>query len=125
MKNLIANFVHFHPQVLIHVSTAYANCNLSTVEEEFYPPPVDPNNLIELCKWLNADLINDITKKLLADRPNTYTFTKALAEHLIYEQNGRLPIAVVRPSIVASSFLEPTPGWVDNVSCDCVLSNVF
>lgn len=57
-----------------------------------------------------------MTKKLLslANRPNTYTYTKALAENLIFEQTGKLPIAIVRPSIVASSFLEPVPGWIDN-----------
>lgn len=99
---------------LIHVSTAYANCHLNTVEEKFYEPPLDPNHLIALCEWLDNDIMNDITKKLLGDRPNTYTFTKSLAEALIYQQSGRLPIAVVRPSIVASSFKEPIPGWVDS-----------
>jgi len=102
--------------VLVHVSTAYANCNLSTVEEDFYPPPVDPLSMLELCKWMDADLLNEITPKLLGDRPNTYTYTKALAEHLIYQQTGKLPVAVVRPSIVACSFNEPMPGWIDNVN---------
>ena len=61
---------------------------------------------------MDTDLINDMTKKLLlsAKRPNTYTYTKSIAEHLIYQQTGKLPIAVVRPSIVASSFLEPMQG---------------
>lgn len=104
--------------MLTHVSTAYANCHINSgpVEEKFYPPPMDPNNLISLCEWMDSGIVNDITKKLLGDRPNTYTFTKSLAEHLIYQQSGRLPVVVVRPSIVASSFAEPLPGWVDNVN---------
>lgn len=31
--------------------------------------------------------------------PNTYTFSKALAEEIIQKLNGRLPIAIFRPSM--------------------------
>ena len=110
-----------HLTMLTHVSTAYANCHMENgaVEERFYAPPMDPNHLISLCEWMDSSIVNDITKKLLGDRPNTYTFTKSLAENLIYQQSGRLPVVVVRPSIVASSFQEPLPGWVDNVRSSC------
>lgn len=33
------------------------------------------------------------------DRPNTYTFTKALAEDMLIKECGNLPVAIVRPSI--------------------------
>lgn len=33
------------------------------------------------------------------DRPNTYTFTKALAEDMLIKESGNLPVAIVRPSI--------------------------
>ena len=34
-------------QVLIHVSTAYANCDQQYIEEMVYPPPVEPQKLID------------------------------------------------------------------------------
>ena len=37
--------------------------------------------------------------RLLGSRPNTYTFTKALAESLIASEKGDLPVTIVRPSI--------------------------
>jgi len=45
--------------------------------------------------------------------PNTYTFTKALAEQLLERAQG-LPIAIIRPSIVVASWEYPMKGWIDN-----------
>lgn len=46
--------------------------------------------------------------------PNTYTFTKALAERICHDYSTQLPIVIVRPSIVTGSEHEPFPGWCDN-----------
>src|SRR5581483_5466168 len=45
--------------------------------------------------------------------PNTYTFTKALAEQMVVETAARtsLRYAIVRPSIVESALRFPFPGW--------------
>uniref|UniRef100_A0A8C4RTW6 Fatty acyl-CoA reductase n=2 Tax=Erpetoichthys calabaricus TaxID=27687 RepID=A0A8C4RTW6_ERPCA len=105
MKNL---------EVFIHVSTAYANCNRSLIEEVVYPPPVDHKKLIDSLEWMDDKLINEITPKLIGDRPNTYTYTKALAEHVVQQECGNLNVAIIRPSIVGASWKEPFPGWIDN-----------
>lgn len=52
----------------------------------------------------------------MENRPNTYTYTKALAEHLVRKSEGQFPIAIVRPSIIMNSLEEPVPGWVDNIN---------
>jgi nucleoside-diphosphate-sugar epimerase len=44
---------------------------------------------------------------------DTYTFTKALGEQAIAETRGDLPVVIIRPSIIESSFAEPEPGWID------------
>lgn len=44
---------------------------------------------------------------------DTYTFTKAMGEHLIVLSRGDLPTAIVRPSIIEGSLAEPEPGWID------------
>ena len=53
---------------------------------------------------------------MIDQRPNTYTFTKAITEQLVREERGDLPISIVRPSIVVGARSEPLPGWVDNIN---------
>ncbi|XP_059832163.1 fatty acyl-CoA reductase 1 isoform X2 [Hypanus sabinus] len=101
-------------EVFIHVSTAYAHCNRKHIEEVIYPPPVDPKKLIEALEWMDDDLVQDITRKLIGERPNTYTYTKAMAEYVVQQECGSLNVAIVRPSIVGASWKEPFPGWIDN-----------
>lgn len=50
------------------------------------------------------------------DHPNTYTITKSMTEQMATEYHHKLPITIVRPSIVTCSLTEPFPGWVDNVN---------
>lgn len=47
--------------------------------------------------------------------PNTYVFTKAMGEMLLGELKGNLPVAIVRPTIVTSTYKEPFPGWSEGV----------
>jgi hypothetical protein len=57
--------------------------------------------------------------------PNTYTFTKSIAESLIrnyLDSNPDAAIAVVRPSIVESSLRQPFTGWNEGVNTSASLS---
>ncbi|XP_043084144.1 fatty acyl-CoA reductase 1-like [Puntigrus tetrazona] len=101
-------------QAFIHISTAYANCNRRHIDEVIYPPPVEPKKLIDSLEWMDDKLVSLMTPKLLGERPNTYTYTKALAEQLVQQECGNLNVAIVRPSIVGASWKEPFPGWIDN-----------
>ena len=56
------------------------------------------------------------TKEVIGERPNTYTFTKAITEQLVKQEREHLPISIVRPSIVAGAVKDPIPGWVDNLN---------
>lgn len=58
---------------------------------------------------MDDDLVSTLTPKLLGKRPNTYTYTKALAEYLLQQEAGDLNVAIVRPSIVGASWKEPFP----------------
>jgi len=44
--------------------------------------------------------------------PDAYAYTKALAERAVLEVRGRVPVTVVRPSIIESAWAEPHPGWI-------------
>ena len=52
--------------------------------------------------------------RLVGKCPNTYAYTKAIAESLIIQECKDIPTCIVRPSIVGASWREPFPGWIDN-----------
>jgi long-chain acyl-CoA synthetase len=54
--------------------------------------------------------------------PNTYTFTKSVAESLIAKHGAGLPVAVVRPAIVESSVEKPFRGWNEGINTSAALS---
>ena len=101
-------------EVFVHVSTAYANCDRQHVTEVIYNPPVTPEKILEACDWMEDDLVDLLTPNIIKLRPNTYTYTKAIAENLIKQAENEIPFVIVRPSIVTSAWREPLPGWIDN-----------
>src|SRR5690606_7782510 len=44
--------------------------------------------------------------------PDAYAYTTALGERALLEQRGDIPVSIVRPSIIASAWAEPRPGWI-------------
>lgn len=101
---------------LVHVSTFFTNSHISHVEEKVLPMNRDCEKMAELITWIPDELSESIAPQVMENRPNTYIFTKAMAENLVQKFQGRLPIAIVRPSIVTPSVKDPNPGWVDNVN---------
>ncbi|XP_077559525.1 fatty acyl-CoA reductase 1-like [Haemaphysalis longicornis] len=101
-------------RAIVHVSTAYSNCDKTEVDEVVYPPRVDPSKIIEAAEGMDDKMMDAISGLLLGTYPNTYTLTKGLAESLVLHERGTLPVAIVRPSIVTASWKEPFPGWIDN-----------
>ena len=51
--------------------------------------------------------------KLIGGWPNTYSFTKSMAERSLMKHKGNLRVAIVRPSIIISCYEDPIEGWVD------------
>ncbi|XP_057730942.1 fatty acyl-CoA reductase 3-like [Arachis stenosperma] len=45
--------------------------------------------------------------------PNTYVFTKAMGEMLIQISKKNIPIVIVRPTMIVSTYKEPFPGWIE------------
>ncbi|XP_055899843.1 fatty acyl-CoA reductase 1-like [Biomphalaria glabrata] len=112
MVKLCKKFEHL--MAFVHVSTAYANCDRPYIEEQVYPPPVEPQKIIDVLEWMDDDMLELFTPKLMGDKPNTYTYTKQLAEHVLITEGAGLPLAIIRPSIVGAAWKEPFPGWIDN-----------
>ncbi|CAG9135157.1 unnamed protein product [Plutella xylostella] len=83
----------------MHISTAYSNSHLSAVEERFYPCAADCAQLQSLVDTLTDEQRARLLPQILGPWPNTYTFTKALAEKELKEHCGGLPLGIFRPAI--------------------------
>lgn len=97
--------------VLVHVSSAYANSFKLELNEELYPLSMDADELIATVKKLCFEELEKQTPEILGDHPNTYTFTKHMAEHEINKVAASIPCAIVRPSMIIGALKEPAPGW--------------
>ena len=103
-----------HCLSFVHVSTSIVHCQLDTLEEKIYPMNVTAEHLMELVKWLPSADMDKLCKDYLFDgRPNSYIFTKALAEDYLVRHAHGLPVAVARLSMVVSSRSEPEVGFID------------
>ncbi|XP_055627972.1 fatty acyl-CoA reductase wat-like [Toxorhynchites rutilus septentrionalis] len=100
---------------VVHISTAYSNCIQEVVEEKFYPFDVDPMVMIRLAEMADEEHLDACCNKIIHPWPNTYTYAKMLSEQVVRGYCGRLPVAVIRPSIVTSTMEDPIEGWTDNV----------
>ena len=102
----------------VHVSTCYVNSNRrGWMDEKLYPLGFEPDEMLRRVSSMKETELEKITVTgLLGDWPNTYTFTKAMTEHLMVKHRGSVPLAIVRPSIVGGSYREPVPGWIDVIS---------
>jgi fatty acyl-CoA reductase len=112
-----------HPQefrCFVHVSTSYVNSHLvlsppegypvgSPIDEVLYPAAYDVNDFVSPTVDLNKPELLAAAARF----PNMYAFSKHMVEHAIKEKRQTdMPIAIVRPAIVGSSWAEPQPGWI-------------
>ena len=83
-----------------------------------YPPKVqfDVETFIKCVNTLPTPVVDSIALSLQGAHPNTYTITKAMAEQVAADYHNKLPICILRPSIVTAAIEEPYPGWIDNVN---------
>ncbi|GAB4851490.1 hypothetical protein Ancab_030892 [Ancistrocladus abbreviatus] len=44
---------------------------------------------------------------------DTYVFTKAMGEMLLGGMRGEVPLVILRPSVIESTYRDPFPGWIE------------
>jgi fatty acyl-CoA reductase len=97
---------------MVSVSTAYVTPHRSGPLHEVLAPLPRP------AADLYADGQSGARSKqdLLAEtgHPNTYTLTKCIAEHLLLQRRGHVPLSIVRPSIISAAHKTPFAGWIDS-----------
>ncbi|REK09797.1 MAG: NAD-dependent epimerase/dehydratase family protein, partial [Acidobacteria bacterium] len=111
---------------LLHLSTCFVSGRSSgTIEESAGDFGFDSRTLLaeldRACAEVEGDDGDEAAvakgrEVAAAHRFNdVYTLTKALAERMLEEQRGGVPLAIVRPGIVESALAQPRPGWIEAV----------
>ena len=77
--------------------------------EERFPDPTRPNQRLEWTKTAAGTLARQ------EGWPNTYTFSKFLAEQRLVSERGDVPLILFRPTIISSAWRSPYPGWIDGI----------
>ncbi|KAH7512801.1 hypothetical protein FEM48_Zijuj12G0128600 [Ziziphus jujuba var. spinosa] len=127
-------------EMLVHVSTAYV-CGEreGTIPEDtiFYMGKTiksEPKLDLEVEQKLVAEKLNDlqaqnasedtittimkdfgIKRAKLHGWANTYVFTKAMGEICAKQFRENIPLAIIRPTMVTSTYNEPFPGWIEGL----------
>ncbi|CAM5999645.1 unnamed protein product [Sphagnum balticum] len=119
--------------LFVYISTAYTQSympNGSLLKEELPRVPPEAGSVIKKGNWsqfLEVDperplegilphkgkRVNFHELFLLMGYPNTYTMSKALAEHMIAEQTDVRSL-ILRPSIIIPAAFEPVPFLIDS-----------
>lgn len=105
---------------LIHISTAYVNRSVD--DNQFLSQPQEElidmrlYDIEDLCNDIENDLVNFTDIQRTTGFPNTYTFTKCLAEHilmndLIFPKDN---CYIIRPSAIMGAYEHPVPGWTES-----------
>ncbi|XP_054797592.1 probable fatty acyl-CoA reductase 4 [Prosopis cineraria] len=138
----VLNFAKTCPkiQALLHVSTAYvcgeAKEDGEVIKEEPFQMGQTLNGVTKLdiekekillekrlqeleAKNVHGNALKSamvdygIERANLYGWPNTYAFTKAMGEMFLSHLKDNIPLIIVRPTIVSSTFKEPFPGWIE------------
>jgi alcohol-forming fatty acyl-CoA reductase len=67
---------------------------------------------------MNKDVkeLSDNLKSYIGGYPNTYTYTKNLAEKRLMQTRGHVNLVIFRPSIIACAYRQPFRAWTDTLS---------
>jgi len=73
---------------------------------------------------MSKQYVEENENKLIGNHPNTYCFTKCLAERMLYKRRGNLKMVISRPSIVTAALKEPYIGWIDSLAAAGALTTL-
>lgn len=90
----------------VHVSTAFSNSNHKHIHEfvynsELLPTAIyDYKTVIEACEKDDSTVVQFIERSIIPSVfPNTYIYSKHLAENVAYDARHDIPICILRPSV--------------------------
>ncbi|KAL3725475.1 hypothetical protein ACJRO7_030494 [Eucalyptus globulus] len=125
-------------KMLLHISTAYVCGNMTgIIQENAFSMGETLNRSRKLDvneeKLLVEELMNELRERNASEReitialkklglqrarlhgwPNTYTLTKAMGEMMVqHHLKQNIPLAVMRSTIITSTYQEPFAGWIE------------
>ncbi|KAJ4721489.1 Fatty acyl-CoA reductase [Melia azedarach] len=127
-------------KMLLHVSTAYVCGERSGIIPEnlfdYMETPIETSNKLDITE--EKKLIEHKLKELEAANgsettitstmknvgikrarlygwPNTYAFTKAMGEMVLGHYKENIPIIIIRPTVITSTYQEPFSGWIEGL----------
>ncbi|KAH8413778.1 hypothetical protein KR222_007981, partial [Zaprionus bogoriensis] len=105
-----------HLQAFVYLSSAFSNCVIPYLTEDFYPGLLkcSADKVLHLREMLDEKVFDDMAPVLMGKFPNTYTYTKALAEQVVQTESDQVPVCVLRPAAIIATDREPVSGWIDN-----------
>ncbi|KAF7727661.1 cyclin-dependent kinase inhibitor far1 [Apophysomyces ossiformis] len=115
----MAAFVQLSPLQVHHTGAS------TFLEDRLYPMPTEgPVAIYQRILDSDHEEIPIIAEQLRTHYPNTYLFSKSLAEHLLVKEvekkrasaSPQYPIAIMRVGPVGPSVSEPLIGWADGVN---------
>nr|CAD7398995.1 unnamed protein product [Timema poppensis] len=98
--------IYFHDFTTVNFNRTNFNIKDSTVINSFnwIFPHHNHTSVTSACRC----------RTIIKNWPNTYAFSKILAENVVLENSKIIPSCILRPAVVTSSVEEPVPGWIDN-----------
>ncbi|KAL7106436.1 hypothetical protein ACP275_07G113800 [Erythranthe tilingii] len=126
-------------ELLVHISTAYVNGEKEGIilEKPLIMGENRRNDICETSRFPRLNIADEVNMVALSSRTassnydmtkdmkrlgmeranlygwyNTYHLTKAMAEMVIDETRGDIPVVVIRPTVIESCYKEPVPGWI-------------
>ncbi|KAF1329424.1 Fatty acyl-coa reductase, partial [Globisporangium splendens] len=89
------------------------------VQEKLYPIGFDVDAKLHEIMHASPIELEELTENVQRlGYPNTYTFTKSMAEHLVtaHAAKAGIPLVLFQPTIFGAAWKEPVPGWVDQIA---------
>ncbi|TGZ57659.1 Fatty acyl-CoA reductase [Temnothorax longispinosus] len=108
-----------HLILFVHISTAYCHLEEKVLGERTYPPPADPHQVIKCVEWMDDDVVEAMTDKILGKLPNTYAFTKALSESIVEESMQHIPSIILRTMYCNEN------GYADYLPVDIAVNGIL
>ncbi len=114
---------------LVHVSTAFVAGSVSGEIPEEIRVGISPSGVrfdpVEVLRGIEAALADVAERRERIDHvqaiatelgwPNGYTFTKAMAEHLVMRRRD-VRTTIIRPTVVESAVAQPFAGWNEGIN---------
>ncbi|CAG7704888.1 unnamed protein product, partial [Allacma fusca] len=100
-------------KAFVYVSTAFLMHSKTPVEEKVYKTKIEPLEALETFQKMPPEWLSSVNEKILEQHPNTYSFSKRMAENLVESFKDQLPVCIVRPAAILAACKGPFPGWND------------